>query len=633
MSVTLCAISGPLQGALFRLGNEEVTIGRHATNQLCIGDPSVSRRHCVIRPEAGTYLLKDLESNNGTTVNGNPVQECLLKNGDRIGIGSTLLDFVVGDSQPEADIALSVEDNDLVALSTVQLRHEDLPQAHMLDGGITDRLSRELAVLASIGAIVASPPPVERIELELLEWIAGIVPGEQGAILAPGAGEQGVCGWSRQGGPCSEVRVSRNIVDQVFRDGTSILSNDLASNQPQGESMRNVASVMAIPLTARGRIQGVLYLDTTDSKQPFTQQHLEFVTAISSYVALALANSQRLDSLETENRRLREEFQIQHQMIGQSPSMREVYRRIARIAPTDATVLIRGETGTGKELAARAIHGNSPRAERPFEAINCALLKETLLESELFGHEKGAFTGAVAQKRGKFELADGGTVFLDEIAELPEGPQSMLLRVLQERVFMRLGGTKKIKANIRVIAATNKDLEEAILQRRFREDLYYRLNVVSLSMPPLRERPDDIPPLARHFLNQASEENKRLVHGISPEALLRLQSYPWPGNVRELENALKYAVVFGGADEVMPEDLPEKVLEKAPAQDAPGSSGSNYQDAVREAKKQIVMDALRQAGGCYIEAAKLLRVHPNNLHRLIRDLDLKSRAMEFRSER
>jgi transcriptional regulator with PAS, ATPase and Fis domain len=301
--------------------------------------------------------------------------------------------------------------------------------------------------------------------------------------------------------------------------------------------------------------------------------------------------------------------------------MRAISERIAKIARTDATVIIRGETGTGKELVAQAIHQNSARAARPFEAINCSLLRDTLLESELFGHERGSFTGAVAQKRGKLELADGGTLFLDELAELGPAPQAMLLRVLQTREFQRLGGTRLIRADIRIIAATNENLEQAVKNKTFRQDLYYRLNVVSITMPPLRERPEDIPLLADHFVQIYGKKNKRAVAGVSPEALAVLMRHHWPGNVRELENAVEHALVIGSTEQVLPEDLPESLLESQPVE---GSAPTGYHDAVRKAKRTIVRSAVEQASGNYAEAAKMLGIHVNNLHRLMRELNLKS---------
>jgi transcriptional regulator with GAF, ATPase, and Fis domain len=291
---------------------------------------------------------------------------------------------------------------------------------------------------------------------------------------------------------------------------------------------------------------------------------------------------------------------------------------------TDTTVLIRGESGTGKELAAQAVHTNSPRRERPFVAINCAALTETLLESELFGHERGAFTGALAQKKGKLEVADGGTLFLDEVGELAPVLQAKLLRVLQEREFERVGGTKTIRVDVRLVAATNRDLEEAVRRGSFRQDLYYRLNVVAFEMPSLRERREDIALLASYFASRYAARFKRKVTGIAPEARELLTSYDWPGNVRELENAIERAVVLGSTERVLPEDLPESIHEAAPASDATAAPPvTKYHDALREAKKQLLLRALEQSGGSFTEAAHTLGVHPNYLHRLISNLNLR----------
>jgi Nif-specific regulatory protein len=306
--------------------------------------------------------------------------------------------------------------------------------------------------------------------------------------------------------------------------------------------------------------------------------------------------------------------------------MKQVYQFISKVAPTDSTVLISGESGTGKELAARAIHQNSKRAKLPFMAVNCAALAETLLESELFGHEKGAFTGAIAMRKGRLEVADGGTVFLDEIGELSQALQVKLLRVLQEREFERVGGTKTIKVDIRLVAATNKDLEQAIAAGTFRQDLFYRLNVVELAMPPLRERPDDISLLANYFASKHGEKCNRRILGVSPQAQARLLSYEWPGNVRELENAIERAVVLGTTDHILPEDLPEATLESEPA--TATNSAPKYHEAVTQTKKQIILTAMDQSKGSYTEAARLLGVHPNYLHRLIRNLNLREQVKQ-----
>ncbi len=317
---------------------------------------------------------------------------------------------------------------------------------------------------------------------------------------------------------------------------------------------------------------------------------------------------------------------LQHAMVGESTAMKEVYRFLLRVAPTESTVLVCGESGTGKELVARAIHRNSPRAGRPFVAINCATIPEGLLESELFGYERGAFTGAATQKKGRLEMADGGVVFLDEIGELAPALQVKLLRVLQEREFERLGGSRPLSIDIRLIAATNQDLAAAVKSRCFREDLYYRLNVVALVLPRLRERAEDIPMLAEYFVAKFAAKCKVRARKISPEAMLALMNHHWPGNVRELENAIERALVLGVSDLICPEDLPESVVKKAAVTEV---HEAKYHLAVTQLKKRLILTALDEANGSYTEAARILGVHANYLHRLVRNLGLRPSVRSF----
>jgi transcriptional regulator with GAF, ATPase, and Fis domain len=373
-------------------------------------------------------------------------------------------------------------------------------------------------------------------------------------------------------------------------------------------------------------VLGCIYLDTTSLGTRFDRDHLELVASIAGISAVALENARRLQWLEQENQRLTAEINLQHNMVGESTAMKEVYHFLSRVAPTDSTVLVGGESGTGKELVARAIHRNSPRAGRPFIAINCAAIPEGLLESELFGYERGAFTGAAVQKKGRLELADGGVVFLDEIGELAPALQVKLLRVLQEREFERLGGSRPISIDIRLIAATNKDLAEAVKARTFREDLYYRLNVISLVLPTLRERLEDIPILAEYFVAKFAAKCKVKPKKISREAMAELMNYKWPGNVRELENAIERALVLGVSDSIRPEDLPESVAHKDPAL---GMHEAKYHLAVTQLKKHLILTALEEAKGSYTDAARILGVHANYLHRLVRNLDLRNSARSF----
>jgi two-component system response regulator HydG len=304
-------------------------------------------------------------------------------------------------------------------------------------------------------------------------------------------------------------------------------------------------------------------------------------------------------------------------LIGESMPIKEVHDFIRKVAPSDATVLIEGESGTGKELAAQAIHLNSQRRNRPFVAINCAALSEHLLESELFGHEKGSFTGAIAQKKGRFELAEGGTVFLDEVGELASHLQAKLLRMLQTREFERVGGTQLIKSDIRLLSATNRDLEAAVKSGEFRADLYYRLAVISLKMPPLRDCREDIPALGAYFAAKCSQKVSRQVAGISAPARSRLLEYDWPGNVRELQNVIERAVVLGTEDSIRDEDLPEWLRVAETAGEVPVC---RYREAITQMKRQVILKAMEQAHGRCAVAAKSLGVHPNHLRRLVRTL-------------
>jgi len=340
-------------------------------------------------------------------------------------------------------------------------------------------------------------------------------------------------------------------------------------------------------------------------------------------ITITVSKALEREGLRKSNRYLRTQVEERHlEVIGGAPAMKEIVATARRAAASRSTVLILGESGTGKEVMARALHEWSDRAQAPFVAVNCVALTEELLESELFGHEKGSFTGAVSQKAGKFEIADEGTVFLDEIAEIKPQLQAKLLRVLQEHRFERVGGNVSIQVDIRIIAATNRDLEEEIGKSNFREDLYYRLNVITLRMPPLRERIEDIPALASHFLAKYAAETKRDVHGVSKATLAILMRYEWPGNVRELENAIERAVVLGSSREIVPDDLPLHILETTSAVASPEEAG-RFHAEVRRYKAQIIREAIRQAGGHHRKAASLLGLNPTYLSRLVKNLGVK----------
>jgi Nif-specific regulatory protein len=638
MAPRLIAVSGPVKGHIFDLTEGEVSLGRDTSNSICLNDLSVSRRHCLIKrdvpagDEAAHFTITDLESFNGTFVNGVPVINQQLAHGDQIALGDVVLLFLLHEAESDPRTIIDADKDNLITRSTIRLRREDArylrTEQPPSEIEATARVARDLNALLRISRAISSIGNIDELHRELFKLILEVIPAERAAILlaeqTPGTFSS-IRGWSRSSGSDDSINGSQTIINQVMQDGVALLSNDLLtadafSNTPSLLSAR-VCSVLCVPLIIFEKPLGVIYLDTSDRGARFDQDHLQLLAGIGGIAASALENARHLEWFATENRRLQEEILVQHKMIGQSPAMQAVYRFIGKAAPTDATVLVRGESGTGKELAAHAIHFNSARADRPFVAINCATLSETLLESELFGHEKGAFTGAISQKRGKLEIADGGTLFLDEVGELSLAIQAKLLRVLQEREFERVGGTRPMKVNVRLVAATNKDLEAAIKSGSFRRDLYYRLNVISIDMPALKERGDDIQLLASYFVSIYSKQCKRRINGISPEARALLRAYHWPGNVRELENTIERAVVLGSTEMISPEDLPEAVFE--------GGGGVetgvvlNYHDRLREAKRSIVIQAIDDARGNYTEAARLLGLHSTNLHRLIRNLRLK----------
>jgi len=575
----------------------------------------------------------DLESFNGTFVNGLPVNEQALFHGDQIAVGDLVLLFLLHEVEDGPRPLISPSEAEVMTRSTVRLRAEDAlylrPDRVLGQLAANDRVALNLNALLKISSRLNSVSDLATLQRELLALIGEVIPAEREAILLVGDTDDSFVstyGWSRFKGEDDSMRASETIINQVLRERIALLSNDLfetegLSDRPSLIENR-VCSVLCVPLVFLGKPLGVIYVDTTDSGSRFEENDLQLLTAIAAIVAAPLENARRVQRLEHENQRLHEEIRVQHQMIGESAAMLSVYQFVGKVAPTDSTVLIRGESGTGKELAARAIHLNSARSTKPFVAINGATLSETLLESELFGHEKGAFTGAIAQKRGKLEIAGGGTLFLDEVGELTPAIQAKLLRVLQEREFERVGGSRSVKVDVRFITATNKNLEEAVSNGTFRQDLYYRLNVLSVTMPPLRDRREDIQLLATHFARVYSSKCKRRIEGISSEARSLLGSYNWPGNVRELENAIERAVVLGSVAMILPEDLPELLIEDRSANQV---LGGPYHEAVKQAKSAIVVKAIEEAQGNYTEAARKLGLHPTNLHRLIRNLDLKAR--------
>jgi transcriptional regulator with GAF, ATPase, and Fis domain len=626
----LLVLSGPLKDSTIPLAEGEITIGREAANGIAIIDPSVSRKHCLIGWQDGRFRVRDLDSRNGTLVNGAGVEEQWLQHGDEIATGDSSFLFLLEDENPAATDRVEFEDAQVTAETTIIHPRDAVylqPDRLLRELPATSRVARNLNALLKISRIVHAIRDLNDLQGQLLDLIFEVVPAGRGAILlADREGQQfnSMFARMREPGRGQPVKVSRTIARQVLEQGIAILGSDVPSHSDLREveslASSEVRSLLCVPLTVFQRITGCIYLDSDSLGSRLNEEHLQLVTAIAGISAVALENARRLQWLEQENERLTVEISQERSLVGEGARMKEVYQFLKLAAPTDSTVLIEGESGTGKELAARALHRNSPRASKPFVAINCSAIPETLLESDLFGHERGAFTGAASQKKGRLEVADEGVVFLDEIGELAPALQVKLLRVLQEREFERVGGTHPIKLDIRLIAATNCNLEQAVREGRFRQDLYYRLAVLKITMPTLRDRREDIPMLVRHFVQKHAKRCKVKPRPVSREALSCLVNYDWPGNVRELENAIEHALVLGSSDTILPEDLPESLLERTPA---PEMTEAKYHAAVKELKKQLILDAVEQTQGSYADAARILGVHPNYLHRLIRNLELK----------
>jgi transcriptional regulator with GAF, ATPase, and Fis domain/pSer/pThr/pTyr-binding forkhead associated (FHA) protein len=596
------AVRGPLKGSIYALPEGDFSVGRQAVSNINLEDHAASRKHCLFSRSGQQCTVKDLESRNGTFVNGTPITEHQLEQGDEIRIGGSVFRYLVDRNHAAEPASGDFKTRQIQVTDSIYLSSADQsvlpPSARAMHDLRT--LLRVSTMLHSFRGLQEAhgTQAAEVLRSHLASLLLELIPGERGGVFIPGAA-------------LSDWKPNADVFQRVSEEHIAVWLEDA-----DGAGL----SAVAAPVMVRGSVAAVIYVESADPALKFDEGHLQLLTAVAGMAAGAWENATILGWLQEENQRLQEELKLEHDMVGVSSKMRELQRQIAKAAPSNSTVLILGESGTGKELVARAIHRNSVRAAGPFVAINCAALADTLLESELFGHEKGAFTGAIVQKMGKLEMAQGGSVFLDEIGELSQLLQAKLLRVLQQREMERVGGTKTIKLDLRVLAATNRNLEEAVKKGAFRQDLYYRLNVVQLTAPALRDRPEDTIPLAEHFAKKYAQDCGRKITGLAPEARVYLQSYSWPGNVRELENAIERAVVLGSTDTILAEDLPEHIRETRPAE----VSASLYEEAVEAAKRQVVLKAFDQANFDHETAAKILGLHPNYLHKLIRTMDLRA---------
>ncbi len=573
------------------------SVGRDAENDVAIPDPALPRTALHIHFDGKDYNAAAHDAAD-MTVNGKHRAAWRLGPGDRIRIAATELFF---DPTPRPAAAGRPQTGQrLLALDALVRFSERLL-------GATD---------------------VPRLLDELLDALLEVTHADKGFVILLEDGEMTVRAARKVARETIEgalERLSDSIIQRVVETGRPLVVADALHDAEWSGSSSVVnlklCSVMCAPLMQKGDPFGVIYLGNDNVVSLFDDRALEVLTVFAGQASLLLQNALLLDSLRRENVALKEAVSSRQygELIGAGASMREVYRRIDKVAGTDISVLVSGETGTGKEVVAREIHRRSLRAAGPFVAVNCGAIPESLLESELFGHVKGAFTGAVATRAGKFQVSHGGTLFLDEVGEMPASLQVKLLRALQEKAVTKVGDTRADPVDIRVIAATNKVLEEEIKRGAFREDLYYRLNVVAIPLPPLRDRGEDVVVIARWFLQRYAKEFGSRVRGFTPSALVAMRKYAWPGNIRELENRLKKAVVLADRALVSAEDLDlrpeilEPILPLAQAKD--------------EFQKRYINEVLERNGGNRTKTAKDLGVDPRTIFRHLEKLDAERRGV------
>jgi Nif-specific regulatory protein len=642
------------------------TMGRAATNSIVLKDDLCSRDHAEIAFTGGRWRVRDLGSLNGTRVNNVRVEgERELAAGDELHLGRTHLVFVEDINQlPDLPPLTPEEPADHDGSMSIKKR---LGQTRFLtppppnlekEGeetmtGSRHGLSRDLSLLYRLALDMGMAGSYEELCRIVLDALLEATPAEVGAILsipsrppAPGAGRGAVrpgpdpgAGKSLRGVELevtahrhrdpsvhSYIRVSEYVSNEVLGTREAILAEDVARDRylRNRESLSDLGatSLICAPILFGEKVLGLIHLYCTDPLKALDGEDLEFTVAVARQLGGVIYNLQKQQSLSAENRFLRDQLKVESELVGTSPVMREIERQIGLVANTNATVLIRGESGVGKELVARAIHYSSPRKDGPFVCLNCAALTETLLESELFGHEKGSFTGATEKKIGKFEAANHGTIFLDEIGEMNFGTQAKLLRILEGHPFERVGGSQPIRVDVRVVAATNAPLEDAVRGGRFRRDLFFRLQVVEIQVPPLRDRKTDIVLLADHFLQRFVRETGRKIRGFTPAAVKKMEDYHWPGNVRELRNVVERAVALGVGPMLDASDIWLSSLE-ATAPPAAGGAHAYEALSLEEIEKRHILRTLEYTDWNKSQAATILEIERSTLDRKIQRYGLK----------
>ena len=638
---------------VFRLIPGQVTtVGRAATNRIVLRDEICSRNHFEVFQSGSQWVLRDLGSRNGTLINGQRVDgEWDLQEGELIQVGSSELGFTTDLSKSslefgESEIPSSAETIEFVLDDIPEpepeilhrkriTRYDPASTAELVLG--RDRISQELAKLYRLALAMGASKNSQQLAETVLDGLLAATGADIGAILLLPKGTESkpkprqlrVSSY-KSIGEMPYQKVSNHLSGLVLSEWEAVLAHDIADDSRLAgrDSLGEIhaKSVICSPIRINKFIHGLIHLYSTDPTSLLEPDDLEFTLAVADQFAVALKSLHEKESLadglarvQDENQTLRQQLAIESDLVGDSSSLQRLKQLIGRIAPTDATVLIRGESGVGKELVARAIHFSSERKSGPFVCMNCAALSESLLESELFGHEKGSFTGATERKLGKFEQAHRGTLFLDEVGEMSLGIQAKFLRVLEGHPFERVGGGTAIKVNVRVVAATNRELEQAVEDGTFRKDLFYRLYVVDIPVDPLRERRSDIPVLANYFLERFARKTNRPVTGFAEGAMNALMNYDWPGNVRELQNTVERTVILCTGELVSETDIQLSTIGSVggPPPERAGPSASR-EIPLEIVEQEHILAILNRTNWNKSRAAQILGIERSTLDRKLK---------------
>lgn len=628
-------------GDVFPLLKEErLTMGRASTNRIVLKDELCSREHAEVYFADGCWRLRDLNSLNGTRLNDLGLEsEWELSPRDEINVGRTHFLFVQQISDlPEINSEKATVSGISIKQRMGQTRfltplpaiedeaisdgeQQTLPQKHSL--------SRDLALLYRLSLRMGSAKDYEELIDIVLDGLMEATTAEVGAILSPKEnGEFQIAALRpKEQKKATYHKISEFVSNDVLARKEAVLAEDVARDQylRNRESLAEIGatSLICAPVLFEQKVLALVHLYCTNPLKILTVEDLEFTVAVAKHLGSIIVQLERQANLIGEIESLRDQLRVESELVGESPQIKEIESQIGRVAQTNATVLIRGESGVGKELVARAIHFSSRRRGGPFICLNCAAITETLLESELFGHEKGAFTGATDKKIGKFEAANKGTIFLDEIGEMSVTTQAKLLRVLEGHPFERVGGGTQISVDVRVVAATNQPLEQAMKEGNFRRDLFYRLQVVEIHVPPLRERRGDIALIAEHFLNRFVRETGRRIRGFTDEAISAMSEYQWPGNVRELRNAVERAVALAQGNMLDAQDLWFSSTESAVATISGNDAGKYEPISISELEKGHIERTLEYTDWNKTQAAAILKIERSTLDRKIKSYDLK----------